>query len=171
MLKVGMGLLDRDTGELRSFAKGREESIAVTSVAADGGIYTANSPVRRVSGKALNPDLAEDIIGGISRYKPVRNDLLARDATCAAGVRARNAATVVDSAPKSAEQDIRHILVLIDQSRAALQRAVTAGDLEADAADVVDVDLASIAETLSLFGLDAAGNALIRICNELAVGQ
>ena len=36
----------------------------------------------------------EDIIGGISCYKPVRNDLLIRDATCAAGVRAHNAAAM-----------------------------------------------------------------------------
>ncbi len=99
MLKVGVGLLDRDTGELRSFTEGREESIAVTSVGPRGGIYTASSPVRRVSGKALNledPDVA-DVIGGISRYKPVRNDLLVRDAVCAAGVRARNAAEVADA--------------------------------------------------------------------------
>ena len=53
MLNVGVGLLDRVTGELRSFTEGREESIAVTSVAADGGIYTANSPVRHASGKAI----------------------------------------------------------------------------------------------------------------------
>ncbi len=116
MLKVGVGLLDRDTGALRSFTEGREESIAVTSVGPQGGIYTASSPVRRVSGKALNPDdpNVADVIGGISRYKPVRNDLLVRDASCAAGVRARNAASIADSAPNSAMQDIRQIQVLID---------------------------------------------------------
>jgi outer membrane protein assembly factor BamB len=46
MLKVGMGLLDRDTGELRSFAEGRDESIAVSAVGPDGAVYTAGSPVR-----------------------------------------------------------------------------------------------------------------------------
>ena len=90
MLYVGVGLLDRVTGKLRSFTVGREESIAVTSIGPDGGIYTASSPVRRVSGKALNLDNPEvaDIIGGISRYKPIRNDLLARDASCAQQVSA-----------------------------------------------------------------------------------
>jgi hypothetical protein len=171
MLKVGVGLLDRETGRLRSFALGREESIAVTSVAPNGGIYTANSPVRRAGGKALYPDLAEDIIGGISRYAPVRNDLLARDATCAAGVRARNASTIASEAPKSAAEDIRQIRALISQSREALERAVTDGDLDADTASSVDSDLASIAEGLSLSGLDTDGNALIRACKALAGGR
>ena len=168
MLKVGVGLLDRETGRLRAFALGREESIAVTSVAPNGGIYTASSPLRRAAGKARYPELAEDVIGGISRYKPVRNDLLARDATCAAGVRARNAATIADSEPASAEQDIRQIQVLIDQSQVALDRAVADGDLDADTASSIDAGLASIAERLSVSGLDAAGNALIGVCNQLA---
>jgi hypothetical protein len=171
MLKVGMGLLDRETGRLRSFALGREESIAVTSVAPDGGIYTASSPVRRAGGKALYPDLAEDIIGGISRYKPVRHELLVRDASCAAGVRARNAATIVEDSPKSAEQDIRQIQMLIDQSRGALDRAVADGDMDGNAAALLDTELESIAADLSLSGLDAAGNSLVRVCNQLEVPQ
>jgi len=168
MLKVGVGLLDRESGELRGFTLGREESIAVTSVAANGGIYTSSSPLRRAAGKARYPELAEDVIGGISRYKPVRNDLLARDASCAAGVRARNAATIADSSPKSAEQDIRQIRVLIEQSEAALDRAVNDGDLDGSDADALGADLDSIAEALSMAGLDASANELIRVCNELA---
>jgi len=167
MLKVGMGLLDRETGRLRSFALGREESIAVTSVAPDGGIYTASSPVRRAGGKALYPALAEDIIGGISRYKPVRHDLLARDATCAAGARARNAGAIAEDSPKSAEQDIRQIRMLIAQSRAALQRAVVDGDLAADVAGSLDAELESTAAELSASSLDSAGNSLIRVCSRL----
>lgn len=168
MLKVGVGLLDRKTGQLRSFALGREESIAVTSVAQNGGIYTAGSPVRRAAGQARFPELAEDLIGGISRYKPVRNDLLARDATCAAGVRARNAATIAESSAGSAEQDIAQIRVLIDQSRAALGRASADGDLDMDVARVLDGDLASIDERLSVSELASAGNALVGVCRDLA---
>ncbi|MEN0066654.1 MAG: hypothetical protein AAGA48_31260 [Myxococcota bacterium] len=168
MLKVGIGLLDRKTGELRSFTLGREESIAVTSVSPDGGIYTANSPVRRASGKALDfQGVAEDIIGGISRYKPVRNDLLARDATCAAGVRARNAATVTDASAASAEEDIRQIRVLIDQARAALGRAVVDGDLDEANAVATDDELDAIAASLSLANLSCAGNDLVRVCRDL----
>ncbi|NNK08432.1 MAG: hypothetical protein HKP50_14065, partial [Myxococcales bacterium] len=165
MLKVGVGLLDRDTGELRSFSEGREESIAVTSVGPRGGIYTASSPLRRVSGKALNledPDVA-DVIGGISRYKPVRNDLLVRDASCAAGVRARNAATVADSAPVSAMQDIRQIQVLIDQSRAAIGRAVADGDLTEPSATLLSAGLDRAESDLSFAELRNAASELLAV--------
>ncbi|NNK41352.1 MAG: hypothetical protein HKP46_01725 [Myxococcales bacterium] len=169
MLKVGVGLLDRDTGELRSFSEGREESIAVTSVGPRGGIYTASSPLRRVSGKALNledPDVA-DVIGGISRYKPVRNDLLVRDASCAAGVRARNAATVADSAPVSAMQDIRQIQVLIDQSRAAIGRAVADGDLTEPSATLLSAGLDRAESDLSFAELRNAASELLAVCNAI----
>ncbi|MBT8454132.1 MAG: hypothetical protein KJO40_19370 [Deltaproteobacteria bacterium] len=169
MLKVGVGLLDRDTGELRSFSEGREESIAVTSVGPRGGIYTASSPLRRVSGKALNledPDVA-DVIGGISRYKPVRNDLLVRDASCAAGVRARNAATVADSAPVSAMQDIRQIQVLIDQSRAAIGRAVADGDLTEPSATLLGAGLDRAESDLSFAELRNAASELLAVCNAI----
>jgi outer membrane protein assembly factor BamB len=169
MLKVGVGLLDRDTGELRSFTEGREESIAVTSVGPRGGIYTASSPVRRVSGKALNledTDVA-DVIGGISRYKPVRNDLLVRDATCAAGVRARNAAEITDGAAESAMQDIRQIQVLIDQSREAINRAVTDGDLDTASAATLQSGLDRAESNLSLTGLRSAASELLAVCNAI----
>jgi outer membrane protein assembly factor BamB len=167
MLRVGVGLLDRETGRLRSFTEGREESIAVTTVSPTGSICTANSPVRRASGKALNPRLTEDIIGGISCYKPVRNDLLVRDATCAAGVRARNAATIEDSAPASATQDGRQIQVLIDQSRDALARAVSDGDLEEAAAVELGASLDAAESALSATRLRAAANQLLSVCNAL----
>jgi len=168
MLKVGVGLLDRETGALRTFAEGREESIAVTSVAADGGIYTASSPVRRVSGKALYPNLAENIIGGISRYKPVRNELLAEEASCAAGVRARNAATIADTDPASAAQDILQIEVLIDQSRAAVARALADGDLDAASAQGAYSGLDAAGANLSAARLSAASAELLGVCNSLA---
>jgi len=38
LLKVGMGLLDRETGKLRYFAEGVEESISVSSVDSSGAI-------------------------------------------------------------------------------------------------------------------------------------
>jgi len=166
MLRVGVGLLDRVTGTLRSFTEGREESIAVTTIRPDGAICTANSPVRRASGKALNPEIA-DLIGGISCYKPVRNDLLARDATCAAGMRARNASTIADSEPASADQDIRQIQVLIDQSRAAISRAVSDDDLDADSAASLNAALDDAEGNLSRSRLSTAANDLLKVCNAL----
>jgi hypothetical protein len=167
MLKVGVGLLDRITGRLRSFTVGREESIAITSVSPAGGLCTANSPVRRASGRALNPDLAEPIVGGISCYKPVRNDLLARDATCAAGVRARNADSIAETSSRSVEEDIRQIRVLIDQSVSSVTRAEADGDVDTGLANRVRNDLDGIAASLSTETLWEAANALIGTCRVL----
>ncbi len=168
MLKVGIGLLDRETGLLRSFTVGREESIAVTSVAPDGGIYTASSPVRRVSGKVLYPDLTEEIIGGISRYKPIRNDLLAMDASCAAGARARNAATIAESFPQSAAQDALHVGVLIGQIRTAVDRAVADGDLSESTASGIRETLETAQSASSSGDFATAARELIAVCNRLA---
>jgi hypothetical protein len=168
MLRVGVGLLDRETGALRFFVEGREESIAVTSVAPNGAICTASSPVRRASGKALYPELAQDIIGGISCYKPVRYDLLARDATCAAGARARNASTAADSAPDAAAEDTRQIQVLIDQSRNAITQAAADGDLDDSVASVLQNELNDAATRISDGQLRLGANELIGVCNALA---
>jgi hypothetical protein len=83
MLHMGMGLLDRETGKLRYFAEGREDSLAMSVVAADGSIYVAHSPLRRAAGKAMYRELTPDVTGGIARFKPIRLELLARDAICA----------------------------------------------------------------------------------------
>lgn len=167
MLKVGIGLLDRNTGRLRSFALGREESIAITSVTPTGGVCTANSPVRRASGAAINPSVAQPLTGGISCYKPVRNDLLARDATCAAGLRARNASTIAESNPRSAAEDIRQIRVLIAQSTEAITRAEAEGELSAELAGSLRSELNSVSGSLSTDTLFDAGNTLVSVCREL----
>jgi hypothetical protein len=167
MLKVGVGLLDRETGELKFFAEGREESIAVTSVAPDGGVYTAGSPVRRVSGKALFPDDTDDIIGGISRYRPVRNDLLAREAICAAAARALNASTITASAPASAAEDVRQIRVLLEQGMDAFVRASEDGDLTADEASDGSARVENVLEELSTDTLEASGVSLFTLCEGL----
>ena len=168
MLRVGVGLLDRETGVLRSFVEGREESIAVTTVTPTGSICTANSPVRRASGKALYPADAEGIIGGISCYKPVRNDLLIRDATCAAGVRARNAAKIQESAPASAAQDVQQIAMLIEQSREAVPRGLSEGSLDESIDQFVLDGLASASAHLADGDLARAGNDLVTICSVVA---
>lgn len=113
MTNVGIGLLDRETGKLRYFAEGREESIAVTVVGADGSYYTANSPVRRAISRQIWRGLPP-LIGGITRYRPIRLELLARDASCAAAHLADNAGK--DSIPeRSAREDARQVAVLVRQ--------------------------------------------------------
>lgn len=163
---VGMGLLDRDTGELRYFAEGREESIAISSIAPDGGWYTANSPLRRVTGQVLFSGLTPaPIIGGISRYKPIRLDLLVRDAVCAAQARAANAASLGGSYAASANEDIRQIQVLINQAQASLSTAVNDGDLDSATAGTITAVLDSAESNLSLAGLSQAAADLATGCD------
>ena len=136
MLHVGMGLLDRQTGKLRYFAEGREDSLAMSVVAADGSIYVGHSPLRRAVGKALYPELAADVTGGVARFKPIRLDLLARDAICAAGARAANTNTLDQSTEIAAiSNDKRQINFLITQAESAIETAVRDGDLTQDDAD------------------------------------
>ena len=133
MLHMGMGLLDRATGKLRYFAEGREDSLAMSMVAADGSIYVAHSPLRRAAGKAMYPELTPDLTGGIARFKPIRLDLLARDATCAAEARAANASTLDETTERAAiNTDIRQIKVLLKQAGSAIPKAVSDGDMTAE---------------------------------------
>jgi hypothetical protein len=139
MLHMGMGLLDRETGKLRYFAEGREDSLAMSVVAADGSLYVAHSPLRRAVGKAMYPELTPDITGGIARFKPIRLDLLARDAICAAEGRGANASTLDQATELAAiDTDIRQIRVLIEQAGGAITKAVSDGDMSAEKASMLN---------------------------------
>ena len=136
MLHMGMGLLDRETGKLRYFAEGREDSLAMSVVAADGSIYVAHSPLRRAVGKAIYPDLTQQVTGGIARFKPIRLDLLARDAICAAEARAANASSLDQNAELDAiKTDSRQIKTLLRQADGAIAQAVSEGDMSTEDAD------------------------------------
>lgn len=133
LLKVGVGLLDRQTGSLRYFAEGREESIAVMVVGSDGAYYTAGSPVRRAISLGLwGTSRLPPLVGGISRYKPIRLDVLLRDAACAAAARAQSvrawthagagagAATVSAATTRaSAIAEARQVAALVQQALGA----------------------------------------------------
>jgi hypothetical protein len=105
------------------------------------------------------------IIGGISRYKPIRLDLLVRDAVCAAQARAANAASLGGPDAASANEDIRQIQVLIDQARASLSTAVNDGDLDSTTAGSITAALDSAESNLSLAGLSQAAADLATGCN------
>ncbi len=165
MLHVGMGLLDRETGELRYFAEGREDSLAMSTVARDGSIYVAHSPIRRAVGKAMYPDLTPDLTGGIARYKPIRLDLLARDAICAAEARGANASTLNQTTEVAAiNTDIRQVRVLIEQARDAITKAVRDGDMNAEDAGALRNLLAQSTLELTPADLDGAATELAAAC-------
>ena len=84
-------------------------------------------------------------------------------------MRARNAASIAEAVPASADEDARQIQVLIDQSRAAIARAISDGDLDADSAEGLNADLDDAEADLSASRLAAAADELLRVCNALAV--
>jgi hypothetical protein len=109
-------------------------------VAADGSIYVAHSPLRRAVGKAIYPELTQDVTGGIARFKPIRLDLLARDAICAAEARGANAINLNQVIDLDAiNTDIRQIRTLIKQAEGALTKAVSDGDMTPEKADSLNV--------------------------------
>jgi len=129
--KVGLALLDRDTGVARFATEGVQESIAAMTTNVDGGVYLAHSPVRT----RLTPGGAGRsngrTIGGIGQYRPIRFDLMARDAVCAAAARAANAGRHGSMPERSNRAERRQLGALIDQTRSALDRAEAAGELDA----------------------------------------
>jgi len=165
MLHMGMGLLDRETGKLRYFAEGREDSLAMSVVAADGSIYVAHSPLRRAAGKAIYPELTPDITGGIARFKPIRLDLLARDAICAAAARVANAGTLKQTTELAAiNTDIRQIKVLLKQADGAIGKAISDGDLNVGDAGILGNLLASSSLKLTPNTLELATKDLAEAC-------
>ena len=165
MLHMGMGLLDRETGKLRYFAEGREDSLAMSVVAADGSIYVAHSPLRRAVGKAMYPDLTDDITGGIARFKPIRLDLLARDAICAAEARGANAGTLNQTTELAAiNTDIRQIKVLLKQAVNAITKAVNDGDMTTEDASTLGNLLEQSTLKLTTANLEAAATEMASAC-------
>jgi len=165
MQKVGMGLLDRETGKLKYFAEGREDSISITAIGPDGGYYIGSSPIRRAVARNFLGDSVPPVTGGLQRYKPIRLDLLLRDASCAAAARAKNAGNIANQYPKSAREDIRQIRVLIKQSREALSVAVKDGDITHDREKIILEMLALAENKLTLEGLGQATESLKGVCN------
>ena len=166
MLHVGMGLLDRQTGKLRYFTEGREDSLAMSVVASDGSIYVGHSPLRRAVGKAIYPDLTPDITGGIARFKPIRLDLLTRDAICAAEARGANASTLDHATePAAINTDIRQIKVLLTQAESAIPKAVGDGDMTADDASKLHDLLEQSSQKLSPANLEDAVRDMAAACS------
>ena len=166
-LKVGVGLLDRETGELRYFAEGLEESIAAMNSSPDGSVYLGFSPLRRAVSYALFGDLGmtHPLSGGVGKFGARRLDLLIRDAACAASSRALNASDNAGSCLDSAEADIRQIRNLIDQSRRSSTKAIADGDLAPSDWTTLDGYLTLAEGNLSPGLLHAAAGHLQQACS------
>lgn len=181
MLSVGYALLDRATGEVMHFAKGREESISASVVGKDGSLYSANSPVRRAVTRALFPDWTSPIVGGVSKFRVKDPHLVSRDAICSSLQIAENVLEyltedVVQNA-RSAQEDARQIHLLLQQANTSSDERVKmtipmfsqqVKDIKMMLEPILGYEKGSGAdgETIN-HALEAAFDPLISLCKQL----
>ncbi|MCW5891086.1 MAG: PQQ-binding-like beta-propeller repeat protein [bacterium] len=127
-VRTGIAHVDRLTGRARWFADGLEESLGAMSTGPDGALYLPQAPLRRAFSLALGLT-AEPLVGGVSKWSSTRDDLLARDAACAAADRAANAWTHRRTCLPSALADLEQVDALRAQMLAATERAAQGGVL------------------------------------------
>ncbi len=154
-VKVGYGVADRETGKVRYFADGLDESVAVMNIGPDGAYYNANFPVRRSISRVLLAAASAPLEGGVRKFQPKRLDLLVRDALCAAADRAVNAAAQAPTCSEGAAADSVQIGELLAQVEAAGPEALATGDLTAAkwtrvAALVAGAETATLADQATL---------------------
>jgi hypothetical protein len=163
--QVGLVLLDRTTGKVLYGASGREESIAAMSSSSDGAVYLAHSPIRRALAHAVSGSITETVIGGVGKYEPIRLDLLARDASCAAQFRAENMKRWQGDMPKAAiDLDVASIVSLTGQAREAAAQAARDGDLEAAQLRGFTDSLAAVENLLEANDISRLIEQLSRAC-------
>lgn len=171
---VGTGVLDRDTGAVRTFTGGGEETVAVMSIGPDGAIYLGNSPLRRIFARVLGLSTAP-LVGGVTKFASDRPALLMRDAICAASARVQNAAAQL-ACPGGRTADAVQAGELIAQARRAAPDAVAAGSLRALQWSRLDRRLgraepflaAVAADPSQTRALKRAGRRLTRVCRMLS---
>ncbi|HEY8514462.1 MAG TPA: PQQ-binding-like beta-propeller repeat protein [Candidatus Binatia bacterium] len=132
-VRTGIVHLDRLTGLPRWFADGLEESLGAMSTGEDGALYLPQAPLRRAFSLAIGIT-NEPLIGGVSKWSSTRDDLLARDAACAAADRAANALAHAAECPDSAAADAEQVEVLRRQMQDAVERALGRGELSSSVA-------------------------------------
>jgi hypothetical protein len=171
---VGTGILDRESGEVRAFVGGGEETVAVMSTGPDGAIYLGNSPVRRIFSRVLGLSTAP-LVGGITKFASDDPRRLMRDAACAAAARARNAAaqTTCDDGVRA---DAVQVGELIDQVRREAPGAIAAATLSATQWSRLDRRLAraapflaqTVADPTETRSLKRAASRINRVCRKLS---
>jgi len=151
-LRLGAGLIDRETGKIRYFADGAEDSVSSMVTAPDGVIYIGNSPLRRVLGRAVlgKSSSPQPVVGGITKFKPIHTELIIRDALWAAANRARNTATFVASHTDVAKADIRQIRQLLAQSLRIGPIALDNNDISKDKWGSIKQIIDQVDETIAM---------------------
>jgi len=113
----------------------------------------------------MYPELTADVTGGIARFKPIRLDLLARDAICAAEARGANASTLNQTTDLAAiNTDIRQIKVLLKQAGNAITKAVSDGGMTAEDAGTLGDLLEQSTANLAPANLELAVTEMAAAC-------
>ena len=114
----------------------------------------------------MYPDLTPEVTGGIARFKPIRLDLLARDAICAAEARGANASTLDHATELAAiNTDIRQIKVLLTQAESAIPKAIGDGDMTSEDAATLNDLLEKSTMNLSPATLGEAARDMAAACS------
>ena len=66
---VGIGILDRETGVLRSFQQGGDETSAMIPIGPDGAAYVPLSPFRRAITRVLLGYMPPPLMGGVQKFE------------------------------------------------------------------------------------------------------
>ena len=131
-VKVGVGMLDRSTGELRWFADGKDlgqSSMGMVMPTPDGGIVISHSPLRRALARGLFGDRTYPTSGGMSKYGPRRIDLMLRDIAVSAAHRIERAITIYQFQPEAVKVDLIEVEDLINQAISVAPGGIAAGDI------------------------------------------
>ena len=131
-LRLGAGLIDRKTGKIRYFADGAEDSVSSMVTGPDGGLYVGNSPMRRALaratfGESVSP---QPVVGGVTRFKPVRYDVFLRDVLRAAVDRLCNTSELIDVDAGAVASDIHQVNALLKQGLDVASRGLREGTIE-----------------------------------------
>ena len=131
-VKVGVGILDRNTGQLRWFADGKDKgqsSMAMVMPTPDGGVLIAHSPLRRAIARGLFGDRIHPTRGGFSKYSPKRIDMMIRDIAVAASDKINRGLEILSVQPEGTTADLVAVKDLIDQARFVAPNGINAGDM------------------------------------------
>lgn len=128
-LRTGMGLLDRDTGEVLYFSDGPDEAVSVVSIGPDGMMVIGDTPFRRAFVRAIRPSMTEPLSGGVHKWTTARPDLIVRDAVCAAESRLANARANETLCPESSRDEEFLVQQLLAQAALHADHGVMASSI------------------------------------------
>jgi len=103
-------------------------------------------------------------VGGIHRYRPLRYDLLVRDASCAAADRAARWLATDPVYKASQRDDVAQIGILLRQAIDALAPATQRGELSAERSAEIATSLAGALTSLAGMEPGVAASHLGNVC-------